>query len=112
MNAIKVFNKVRDLPYHCPEYLKDKNYTCWGKHRILYAELKKLGYKVRFRVCSFKWSELRLPKEVSQLAPTDLDKHLYLEIFLDNRWIVLDCSDDYKLPGYNLWNGKSDCKIL
>ncbi len=108
---IQIFNKVRDLPYHCPENLNDKNYTCWGKHRILYTELKKLGYKVRFRVCSFKWSELKLQKEIYRLAPKDLDKHLYLEIFLNNRWIILDCSDDYKLPRYNIWDGKSDCKL-
>ncbi|MFH0713842.1 MAG: hypothetical protein V1722_04375 [Candidatus Micrarchaeota archaeon] len=105
------FNRIRDLPLHCPEFLTDKNYTCWGKHRLLFLKLKKLSYRVRFRVCLFKWSEFGLPKRIYKLAPQDLDKHLYLEVFINDRWTVLDCSNDSKLSHYNKWNGKSNCRL-
>jgi hypothetical protein len=111
MDIIQVFNKIRDLPYHCPESLEDEDYRCWGKNRLLFEELSKGDFEVRFRVCDFLWSQQRIPKEITSKSPKDLDQHLYLEIKLDNQWIILDCSNDSKLPSYNNWDGKSDCEI-
>jgi hypothetical protein len=108
MRAIEIFNSVRDLTYHCPESKDDVDHRCWGKHRILYDRLKNAGYNVRYRVCEFRWDELKLPKEVSDKAPKELDVHLYLEIELDGKWIILDCSNDKALGRYNEWDGKSD----
>jgi len=111
MDVIQVFNKIRDLPYHCPESLEDNDYRCWGKNRLLFQELKNLNFEVRFRVCDFLWSEQRVPKEITSKSPKDLDQHLFLEIKLNNQWIILDCSNDSKLPSFNIWDGKSHCEI-
>jgi hypothetical protein len=91
--------------------LNDKDYRCWGKHRKLYQKLLDSGHNVRFRVCEFLWSEQKIPKEVIALAPTDKDRHLFLEIQIDNKWIRIDCSNDSKLPEYNDWDGKENCKV-
>ncbi|MEA3429695.1 MAG: hypothetical protein U9R08_00320 [Nanoarchaeota archaeon] len=111
MKVITIFNSVRDLTYHCPESKDDVDHRCWGKHRILYDKLNKAGYKVRYRVCEFRWDELKIPKNVSDKAPKELDVHLYLEIKLDNKWINLDCSNDPTLKKYNEWDGKSDTEL-
>jgi len=111
MESIKIFNQIRDLPFHCPESLEDKDYRCWGKNRILFEELKKNNFEVRFRVCDFLWSEQKIPRGITLKSPKDLDKHLYVEIKIDNKWVLLDCSNDSKLPSYNTWDGKSNCEI-
>lgn len=111
MDTIQLFNKIRDLPYYCPESLEDNDYRCWGKNRLLFQELKNQDFEIRFRVCDFLWSEQRIPKEITSKSPKDLDQHLFLEIKLNNQWIILDCSNDSKLPVYNNWDGKSNCQI-
>lgn len=111
MDIIAVFNKIRDLPYHCPESIEDNDYRCWGKHRLLYEALKALHFEVRYRVCEFLWSEQRIPKIITDKAPTDLDQHLYVEVKINKQWIRLDCSHDKQLPAYNKWDGITDCVI-
>ena len=111
MEIIQVFNKIRDLPYRCPESLEDNDYRCWGKNRLLFEELIKKNLEVRFRVCDFLWSKQRIPKEITSKSSKDLDQHLFIEIKLNNQWMVLDCSNDSKLPQYNEWGGKSNCDI-
>jgi len=108
---IKIFNEFRDIPLRAPESENNIDNRCWGKHRRLYKKLEKKKFKVRYRVCEFLWSEQKIPENVISVAPSDLDKHLFLEVLLNNRWVVIDCSNDSKLPEYNEWNGTSDCKI-
>ena len=67
MDAVQVFNKIRDLPYHCPESLEEDDYRCWGKNRLLFEELSKGSFEVRFRVCDFLWSEQKIPKEITAI---------------------------------------------
>ncbi len=111
MDVIKIFNTIRDIPYHCPESLGDSDYRCWGKNRLLFYELKKNGYEVRYRVCDFDWFEQKIPKEITSKAPNKIDRHLFVEVKLDDRWTILDCSNDSMLPSFNNWDGKSDCDI-
>lgn len=111
MNIIDVFHSVRDLPYHCPESKSDNDHSCWGKHRILYDKLKEKNQEVRFRVCEFRWDAMRIPKEIVEKSPEELDFHLYLEIKLNDEWVILDCSNDPGLPSYNEWDGKSNTQF-
>lgn len=111
MEALKLFNFVRDMPLRVPESLDEEIFTCWGKHRKLFLLLNKAGYKVRYRVCEFSWSEQRIPEEILKISHKDIENHLFLEIELDGKWIVLDCTMDSKFPVFNEWDGKSDCKL-
>ena len=111
MDIVQVFTQVRDIPYHCPESIDDTDHSCWGKHRILFQKMSALGVNVRFRVCDFRWTDQRIPIDITSKSPEKSDVHLYIEINVNKKWIILDCSHDSKLPSFNEWAGKSDCKI-
>ena len=110
-NLVKIFERIRDEPLHIPEELRDKDNRCWGKSRKLKELLEKEGCEVRFRVCTFKWSKQRFPKDILAIPHKDNEYHLYLEIKINNKWVILDCSNDSKLPSYNAWDGLTDCSI-
>ena len=112
MNIIEIFTSVRDIPYQIPLSLQEEDKCCAGKHK----KLKKLlsNYESRYRVCDFKWSDLGLPTHVESVPHSDDCTHMYLEILLDNRWVVLDATWDKPLQSIllvNFWDGKSDTKI-
>ena len=111
MKVVDLFNSIRDLPLRFPEKMDDEDLRCWGKHRKLYKLLTENGFKVRYLVCDFLWSKQKIPPNLLAIPHMDKDKHLFLEIRLNNKSIMLDCSNDSKLPDYNKWDGKSNCKI-
>ncbi len=102
---IGIFNSVRDEP------LDVINNRCWEKH----IKLKKLfddkGYKTKYKICSFKWSEQKLPIEIKDLVDNDLDYHLYLIVKINGLKLLIDASNDFQLPEYNTWNGKNNCNL-
>lgn len=111
MDALALFNQIRDKPLKMPESLQEEVFTCWGKHRELFALLNQAGYKVRFRVCEFIWIEQKLPENILKIPHKEEENHLFLEININDKWIIIDCSMDSKLPKFNDWDGKSDCKL-
>lgn len=111
MDLISIFNSVRDIPFKLPESLEEENNTCWGKHRKLFLLLNQAGQKVRFRVCEFNWKEQKLPEEITNLPHKEQEYHLFLELNVNDKWLVIDCTMDSKLPKFNTWDGKSDCNL-
>jgi hypothetical protein len=111
MDAISLFNQIRELPLKLPESLNEENFTCWGKHRKLFALLNQAGYSVRYRVCEFAWSDHNFPKEILNIKHKDIENHLFLEININNVWVVVDCTFDSKMPKFNSWDGKSNCEL-
>lgn len=108
---IKVFEEVREIPYHLPENPSDKDFRCWGKNRLLVERFKELGYESRIRVCSFLWSKQHFPKELLLKAPKEKDFHAFVEIKLNGEWIKVDASFESKYPFHNEWDGKTSTKI-
>jgi hypothetical protein len=114
MNIIEEFEKVRDIPYGIPLSLEEPDKCCSGKADMLFKILKKGGYDVRYRLCTFRWSDLNLPKEIQDIPHDDESSHSYLEINIDGQWKILDATWDRKLKGIfniNEWDGKSDTEI-
>ena len=110
-NIAQIFNQVRDIPYKIPVSPKEKDCCCSGKHKILKKLLENLGYKVRYRVISFKWSSINLPKILLDIPHNDLSSHVYLEIFIENKWINMDVTWDSDLKNVfiiNQWNSKNN----
>jgi hypothetical protein len=111
MDVVDLFNKVRDIPLRMPQKLGEEVLTCWGKHRKLFALLNQYGFKVRYRVCEFSWKEQKLPSEILKIPHKEIENHLYLEINLSDKWVILDCTMDFKMPKFNEWDGRSDCNL-
>lgn len=108
MNITAIFNSVRDMTYRIPLALDDQAVDCDKKHRKLYKALTREGFKVRFRVCAFLWSEQKIPKRILRIPHTDKCEHLYLEIFLNGKWVALDATWDAglkKIFKVNEWSG-------
>jgi len=112
MDIIKAFNSVKDVPYRIPLSSEEEDHCCSGKHKRLKDLLK--GYKTRYRICDFKWSSLDLPERVKIVKHDDDCTHMYLEVFLDGKWVVVDATWDKGLSRVfeiNEWDGKTDTKI-
>lgn len=102
---IKEFERIRDEP------LNVINNRCWEKNFRLKNVLNRLGYKTKYKICSFLWSEQKIPKKIIDIPHKDLDYHLYLEIKINGLKLIVDASNDSLLPRYNNWNGKSNCNL-
>ncbi|MBN2421900.1 hypothetical protein JXB41_01620 [Candidatus Woesearchaeota archaeon] len=114
MNLISIFESIRDIPYRIPLKLGEEDNCCSGKHEKLFNLLKKEGYKVRYRVCVFLWSDLNLPSELEKIPHDDDCTHTYLEINIDGNWKILDATWDIGLKNLfhiNKWDGKSNTEI-
>lgn len=113
-DAIEAFKLIRDVPYRIPLFWGDKDDCCSGKSTRLLSTLKKLGYKARYRVCVFHWSDLDLPKKL-QAVPHDNDcTHSYLEVKIAGDWKIVDPTWDIGIKKkfhVNEWDGKSNTEI-
>lgn len=98
--AINHFYDIREIPYSIPLSLQEQNKCCSGKNLLLLNALKDSGYDVRWRVCSFRWSGLDLPEEVTAFPHEDESTHAYLEFMKDGEWRVVDATWDSHLKGY------------
>jgi len=114
MDIISIFNQIRDIPYKIPVSLKEEDFCCSGKHKKLKNILEEKGYKVRYCVCSFSWVSMNLPQEVLKIPHEYLSTHVYLEVFIDNKWLIMDATWDSKLKSFfhvNDWNNKDNSQI-
>lgn len=106
-NINKIFSQVRDIPYSIPISTKETDHCCSGKHRILKKHLEDLDYQVRYRVVSFKWNSMNIPKELINIPHENLSSHVYLEILINNNWVDMDVTWDIGLKNIfsiNKWD--------
>lgn len=108
---IKAFEEIRDIPYRIPLSAHDTDDCCSGKANRLMTIFEMAGKEVRYRVCSFLWSDLNLPNSLQQTPHEDLCTHVYLEVKDGDRWIVIDPTWDRALEEVlpvGMWDGKKD----
>ena len=111
---VRIFEKIRDVPYRIPLTLKEEDNCCSGKHEKLYKILIQEGYDVRYKVCVFLWESMNLPENLKNIPHEKDCTHTYLEINIDGDWKILDATWDVGLEGIfhvNRWDGKSDTEI-
>ena len=114
MNTIKAFKIARDIAYRIPLSLDEKDDCCSGKHKLLKDILEKQGLEVRYRVCSFLWSSIDLPEKVSSVHHDDNCTHVWLEVFINGEWVIVDATWDSGLKNIfhvNEWDGKTNTQI-
>ncbi len=99
------------MPYRIPLALGEKDVCCSGKHKLLKNLFEKQGLEVRYRVCTFLWSSIDLPGEVSKVPHHDLSSHVWLEVLIDGKWVIVDATWDIGVKNIlhvNEWDGKSN----
>lgn len=114
MNIIEEFKKVRDIPYRIPLSLEEPDDCCSGKSDRLFKIFKSAGYDVRYRVCTFRWSDMTLPAGVQEIPHEDECTHSYLEIKIGDAWIIVDATWDKGLESafdISGWDGRSSTKV-
>jgi hypothetical protein len=88
MNLIEIFNQVRDIPYKISLSLEEKEDkfggSCVYKVEVLKNLFEENNLTCRYRVSSFLWSNLNLPKEVIQYEHDDNATHVWLEVFINS----------------------------
>ncbi|MEK7549815.1 MAG: hypothetical protein AAB519_02440 [Patescibacteria group bacterium] len=94
---VKTFESIRDIPYSIPLAYGETDHCCSGKNKLLKEYLESQGYEARFRVCSFRWDSIKLPKEVTAVEHNNDSTHAYLEVKIENEWKVVDATWDSKI---------------
>lgn len=92
MNIIKLFERVRDIPYSIPLEYGEEDKCCSGKSEKIFNLLKNEGYKVRYRVCVFLWDDLPLPNKVKNILHDADCTHTYIECYINKKWIIVDAT--------------------
>lgn len=108
------FEEIRDIPYTIPLSYDQKDHCCTGKHSLFLAVLKDGGYEARWRICSFKWSDLNLPPDLLIIPHEDNCTHAYLEVFINEQWQNIDLTWDKGLRDtlpVNEWSSFSNMTI-
>ncbi|MFH1142547.1 MAG: hypothetical protein ABIH67_04330 [Candidatus Uhrbacteria bacterium] len=114
MKIIEDFNQIRDIPYRIPVDSNEEDCCCNGKAKQLKKLLEQEGLEVRYRVCEFHWSDLGLPEEIKKQIAENLATHVYLEVLINDKWVVVDPTWDKGLEQVlpvNDWDGIGDTKI-
>ncbi len=102
---IKEFEKIRNEPL---DIIKNR---CWEKNLKLKNVFEKMNYKAKPAICSFKWSEQIIPKDILNLPHEDLDYYMYLIVKINGLKLIVDASNDSLLPNYNSWDGQNNCNL-
>ncbi len=111
MHPVQLFGKVRDIPYRIPINSDEEDFCCNGKARKLRGLLEQEGIQVRYRVCSFRWNDLDIPKEILNLTDVNDSTHVYLEVLIGNNWVKVDPTWDTGLKDIlpiSEWDGETD----
>jgi hypothetical protein len=113
-HIVETFRKIRDIPYSIPLSYGAEDRCCSGKHKQLLAMLEKEGYQLRWRICTFKWSNMKLPEELVAIPHQDDSSHAYLEIKIGEEWKKIDATWDKPLGRIlpvNEWDRVSNTPI-
>jgi peptidase E len=111
---INIFDEIRDIPYKISLSLDEIDTSCTGKHFKLIEEFNKLGYETRWRVCEFNWKDIGLPVEILKIPHQEAATHAYIEVKINNKWTIVDCTWDNglkKILPVNSWDCISDTQI-
>jgi len=123
---IRVFERVRDLPYQYPasrdplEVLRSGRGSCSGKHYLLGKLFSAMGLRVKNMLCTHRFNEspLPFPDDMQEILRKNeiVDLHDYLQVQIDGQWVDVDCTwekalRDFGFPVTDDWNGKSSMML-
>lgn len=126
MKAIRVFEKVRDIPYGSvgerePAKVLETNLgSCSGKHILLNGLFRALGFQSKVKTCLQYFQEAlppenNYPERLKEIICNCqvVDFHHFVTVEINGVWIQVDATWDAALSDYGFnvnldWDGKSD----
>ena len=111
--AIKVFEKIRDLPYGTSG--SDEVWSCYRKCVLLKQELQHIGITSQLLIGVFAWQDLRIPEHTLNLRRQRHERHVILRVFIDGSTYDIDPSIDIGLaPTLPIahWDGTSSTATM
>lgn len=111
---VRLFRIVRDIPYFIATEQGQQDYCCATKPLILNKLLSTMGLKCRHILCTFKWVDLGLPKDILKLPHDETDTHEYLEVWIPEigAWARVDPNWDSWIKNRSIpiadWDGLHD----
>ncbi|MBD3155580.1 MAG: hypothetical protein GF368_02895 [Candidatus Aenigmarchaeota archaeon] len=124
--VIKLFEKVRDIPYgdinsRDPKDVYEKRKgTCSGKHELLKELYDELGIETKDFIALHKFNDLNVvfPKEIKRILDEYeiFDYHNFFKILVNGDWITVDVTWDRPLKKLGFfvnenWDGKSNMEL-
>ncbi len=125
-SMVRIFENIRDIPYYISPELFDRETGprkmlvqnrgfCNPKHYLMGMMFERLGMKVRYWSCSFRWDEMRVdcPEEIKEAAKRlPYTYHLACHVEIGHKWVLVDATWDKTLlrTGFpvNLeWDGRN-----
>jgi hypothetical protein len=104
--AQNLFKEIQSRPYSLSLSADEASNNCFFKGSELLQQLGIMGYTVRGRVAETYWDPKIFGKEITSLLPENmLVTHFYTEIFLDDKWRILDPSFQPSLASKGLTIG-------
>lgn len=97
MSFVDDFYQIRDIAYRIPLLSDEVNQCCSGKCIQLQQAGIQYGYDLRFRVCSFLWSDLPLHPDLLTIPHNDHSTHVYCEYTVWEIVCILDPTRDIGL---------------
>ncbi|MCP9492611.1 MAG: hypothetical protein NNC23_02850 [Candidatus Nanosynbacter sp. P2B_S1_bin.0.1] len=111
--AIKVFEKIRDLPYGTSG--SDEVWSCYQKCVLLKQELQHIGITSQLLIGVFDWQDLQIPEHILKIRRQQYERHVILRVFIDEFAYDVDPSIDIGLtPTLPMacWDGKSSTTTM
>ena len=72
--AIKVFEKIRDLPYGTSG--SDEVWSCYQKCVLLKQELQHIGITSQLLIGVFDWQDLQIPEHILKIRRQQYERHV------------------------------------
>lgn len=111
--AIKVFEKIRDLPYGTSG--SDEVWSCYQKCVLLEQELQHIGITSQLLIGVFDWQDLQIPEHILKICRQQYERHVILRVFIDEFAYDVDPSIDIELTPVlpmACWDGKSSTTTM
>ncbi|MBU2616614.1 MAG: histidine phosphatase family protein [Nanoarchaeota archaeon] len=103
--ALEIFNRVKN---RASEFdFKDR----WKINKILFDELKKEGYRVKYNHVLFRWEDQKIPSDLLNLNHPEMDGHLIVVVKCQGFYQKLDLSFYSFVENVPSWDTYKDCNL-
>ncbi|MBU2615872.1 MAG: histidine phosphatase family protein [Nanoarchaeota archaeon] len=103
--ALEIFNRVKNKASEFD--FEDR----WKVNKILFDELKKEGYRVKYNHVLFRWEDQKIPSDLLNLNHPEMDGHLIVVVKCHGFYQKIDLSYYSFVENVPVWDTYKDCNL-